>query len=65
MEARVSLRFFVNDCLWKHFFASKSTQTHSNLISLTILVTLRPSTQFQPKIRAIKLQKCAEICPTW
>ena len=46
MKARVSLRHFVNDYLWKQFFASNSSQTPSDLISLTILVTLRPFTQF-------------------
>ena len=46
METRVTLKYFVNGGLWKQFFASNSTQTSSNLISLTILVTLRPYTQF-------------------
>ena len=66
MKTRVSLKYFVDDCLWKHFFASNSPQIPSNLISLvTILVALKPFTQFQPKIRAIKLQKCTKICLTW
>ena len=59
MKTRVSLKYFVNDCLWKHFFASNSPQTPSNLIYLTILVTLRPFTHFKPKFGAIKLQKSA------
>ena len=37
----------------------------SNLISLTIFVTLTPFTHFKPKIRAIKLQKSAKNCLTW
>ena len=65
MKTRVSLKYYVNDCLWKQFFASESRKTTSNLISMTILVTLRPFTKFQLKIRAIKLQKSAKICLTW
>ena len=65
MKTTVSLKYFVNDCLWKHFIASTSPQTPSNFISLTILVTQRPFTEFYLKIRAIKLQKSAEICLTW
>ena len=48
--------------LWEQFFASNSHQTPSNLVYLIILITLRPFTQFQSKIRAIKLQKGAKIC---
>ena len=36
-----------------------------SLIVLTILVALRPLTQFQPKIRATNLQKSAKICLTF
>ena len=43
-KPRVSLKGFVTDCLWKPVFYSNSSQTHSNLISLTILVTLRSFT---------------------
>ena len=42
----VSHIYFANDCLWKHLFASNSPQIPSNLISLTILITLSPLTQF-------------------
>ena len=59
MKTRVSLKHFVNDRLWKTFLDSTWPGIPSNLISLTILVTLRPSTLFKPKIRAIKLQKMA------
>ena len=45
MKTTVSLKYFVNDCLWKHFLKSNSPQTHSISISLTILVTLRPLTR--------------------
>ena len=60
-----SLKYFVTYCLWKPFFDSNLFQTPSNLISLTILVTLRLLTLFQSKVRAIKLPKRAEICLTW
>ena len=36
----------VKDSLWNPSFYSNSSQTPSNLISLTILVTLRPFTLF-------------------
>ena len=65
MKTRVSLKYFVNDCLWKHSFASNWPQTPLNLISLRILVTLKPFTQFKTKIRAIKSQKSAKICLIW
>ena len=31
MKTRVSLKYFVNDCLWKPFFASILLQTPSNV----------------------------------
>ena len=60
MKTRVSLKYFVNDSLWKRFFVSMSPHVHSNLFCWTILVTLRPLTQFQPKVRATTLQKSAK-----
>ena len=65
MKTRVSLKYFVNDCVWKPLFDSNSTQTRSKLISMTILVTPWPFTLLLPKIRAIKLQKSAKICLIW
>ena len=65
METRVCLNYFVNGYLWKNFFAFMSAQTTWNLISLTILVNLRPFTKFHPKIRAIKWQEIAKICLFW
>ena len=65
MKTRLSLKYFVNDCLWKHFFDSNSPQNPSKLISLTLLGTLRPFTQFCPKVRANKLQKSVKTCLTW
>ena len=38
MKTRVSFKYFVNDCPWKHFLASNSVQPPSNLISLSVLV---------------------------
>ena len=46
MKIKFSLKYFVNDYLWKYFFASNSPQIPSNLICLTFLVTLNPFTQF-------------------
>ena len=61
MKARFSLTYFVNGCLKKRFFASKLLPTPSNVISFTILVTLSSFTQFQAKIRGIKLQERGKI----
>ena len=62
MKTRVSLKYFVNYCLWKTFLDFNSPQIPLNLISLTILVTLSPFTLFSPKFREIKWQKRAKIC---
>ena len=64
MKTRVCLKYFLDDCLWKQFFASNLPQAPSNLNGLTSLVVLRPLAQFKPKIRATKLQKSATICFT-
>ena len=57
MKTRVSVKYFVNDCLWKQFFASNLPQTPPNLIYLTIFVTPRPFAEFWPKTKAIKFKK--------
>ena len=44
----------------KQLFASNLPQTPSNFICLIIFVTLRPLTQFQLKITANNMQKCAQ-----
>ena len=62
MKTRVSLKYLVKGCLWKTIFDFNSPQTTLNLISLKILVTLRPITVFLLKIRAIKYEKSAKIC---
>ena len=53
MKTRVSLKYFVNDCLWKHSFAFNLPQILSNLISLKILVTVRPFTKFYLKLEQL------------
>ena len=65
MKTRVTLKYFVSHILWKHFSGSNLPQTPSNLISLKILVALRPWTLFSPKIRAIKWQKSPKIILSW
>ena len=46
------------------FFASNLLQAPLNRIPWINLITMRPLTQYQPKIRAIKLQKSAKFCLT-
>ena len=53
METSYSVRYFVSYCLCKHFFDSNSPQTPSNVISLTILLTLSPFTLFEPKSKLV------------
>ena len=61
MKTRVSLKYFVHDCIWKHFFASNLPQTLLNLLCLTLLGTLRPLTQFLSKISATAFQKSVKF----
>ena len=60
MKTRDYLKYFVPDCLWKMLFVSNLLRICS-LKCLTILITLRPLTEFYPKIKATKLQKTATI----
>ena len=62
---RISLKYFVNDCLQKPFFDTNSPQTASKLTFLRILVNLTSFTLCSTKIRAFKLQKSVKICLTW
>ena len=55
------LRILGNSCLQENFFAPNSLQNPSNPISLIHLVTMRPLTQYQPKIITTKLQKSAKF----
>ena len=57
MKARVCHKYFVDDWFWKQCFASNSTHTHSNLISLTILVTVSSSTQFNLELEQLSSKK--------
>ena len=61
MKSRVCLKYFVNYCLWKQLFASKSSQIISKLTCLTIFVTLRIFTQFYSKIRATIYKKALKF----
>ena len=61
VKTKNSLRFFVDDCLWKHFLASNSPQITWNLIFLTIFVTRMYFAQFQLNIIDIKLEKSARF----
>ena len=65
IKNRVTFKYFVSYCLWKHFLDSNLPQTSSNLISLKFLVTLIPFTLFEPKIRAFRSQKSPKLCLTW
>ena len=61
MRKRASLKYFVSYCPWKQFFCFNSSQTPSNLISLTFLLILRTSTQFETKLRAIMWEKVLKL----
>ena len=52
------LKYFVHNLLWKQSFASNSSQIPS------ILVTLKPLVQPQPKLKAPKLYISAKNCFT-
>ena len=54
--------FFASYYLFKPFFDFNSSETSTNLIPLTFLVTLRPFSLLQPKLRVIKRQKNPENC---
>ena len=58
MKTRVCLKYFVHDCLFQQSFASDSPQLPSNLICLTILVTLVLTRLFLKSC----LQKLLKIC---
>ena len=62
-KAAVRPKYFGQDCLRKEYFCCNSPP--SNLIYLTILVTIRVLIQFYPKIRATNWQKSVKICFTW
>ena len=56
-KTRVCLKYFVHDCLWKQFLLQFLLFVLSNLIYLTILVTLRPLTQFKQKLEELICKK--------
>ena len=57
MKTRASLKYFVNDCLWKHNFAPQLPQIASDLVCLTILVILITFIQLLLKSKAINFQR--------
>ena len=57
MRTKFCLKYLVNGCLWKQLLVSKWSQTSSNLICLSIFITLRPLKLFWTKIRATNLEK--------
>ena len=57
MKTTVTAKYFVNDCLWKPFVDSNSSQTPSNLISLTILVTLSLLHSFEINLEQLSCKK--------
>ena len=63
MKTRVSVKYFVNDCLWIQFLLlSRPRPLKLGLIdNIGIRLTF---IQFQPKIRAIQLQISGKICLT-
>ena len=65
MKTRVSLKYIVNDCLWKQYFAPNLPHTPSSLISLTNLVTLSHFTLSKLKLEQSsckKVLKFALLC---
>ena len=65
MKTRVHVKYFASLWAWKVLFDSNSSQTPSNIYSLTFLDTLRTFTLFNLKIRAIMLRKSSKIIVTW
>ena len=61
MKTRVCLKYLVYASLWKLFLPRNLPVARFNLICLTVLVTLRPLTQFEPRVRAIICKKSAKI----
>ena len=65
MKTRVNVKYFASLWAWEVLFDSNSSQTPSNIYSLTFLETLRTFTLFNLKIRAIMLRKSSKIIVTW
>ena len=58
MKIKVSLKYFINGCLWKHFLASNTPQTTSNLIFLTSLASPGVSQSFDLNLEQLSCEKC-------
>ena len=65
IKTRVCLIYPAHDCPRKQFPTPNLSQSPSNLIFWTILVTMRLFTQLQFKIRATKLRQSAKFYLTW
>ena len=61
MKTRVCLKYFVSDCPWKQLLASNLLQTPSNLLYLTIFVTLMPLALFNIKLEQLICKKALNI----
>ena len=57
IKTKVCLKYFVNGCLHKQFFASNSPGTLSNFIWLTDFLTLRFLTMFNLKLEQLICKK--------
>ena len=57
IKTRVCLKYFVNDFLWEHVFASTLPQTPLKKISFKIFVILRHLTSFSSKFKQISHKK--------
>ena len=58
MKIKVSLKYFINGCLWKQFLTSNTPQTTSNLIFLTTLASLGVSQSFDLNLEQLSCEKC-------
>ena len=61
MKTGVCLKYFVQGCILKKFFASNSPQAPLSLIWMTILINVRTLTQFYFKLKAPNFQKGPKI----
>ena len=61
MKIKVSLKYFINGYLWKHFLASNTPQTTSNLIFLTNLASLGVSQSFDLNFEQLSCEKCQSL----
>ena len=65
MKTRVSLKYFVNYCLWKQFFDCNLPRKSSNLTAFPFSVILMPFTLPYTTMGANKWQKIRKIGFIW